>query len=198
MVRTRLRQVRRRLWTKYLAPFVFVHINKTGGSSIEDALGLSFRHLTALELRAEMGARRWQRRFVFSFVRNPWDKVVSHYYYRLQTEQLGADPPSFNDWVRATYGDQNPEWLDSRRMFLPQMAWLADAHGELMVDFVGRFERLQLDFDEVCARIGRERIALPHLKGSRRPHHRELYQPDTRQIVGEWFAADIGSFGYSF
>jgi hypothetical protein len=109
-LRYRVKDRLARLRTKYLLDIVFVHINKTGGSSIETALGLPFQHRTALELRSYLGERRWRERFSFAFVRNPWDKVASHYAYRVTTNQtgLGDHHLPFNEWVRLAYGDRDP------------------------------------------------------------------------------------------
>ena len=57
----------------------FIHINKTGGSSIRQALGVPQQHITASNLIKEVGLKRWKSRFTFSVVRNPWDRVVSLY-----------------------------------------------------------------------------------------------------------------------
>lgn len=180
--------------------FVFVHINKTGGSSIEAALGLAFRHRSALELVAELGRAAWDDLFSFSIVRNPWDKVASHYSYRVQTNQtgMGDRPIAFNDWVREAYGRQNPAYYDKPKMFMPQRSWLVDDRGELLVDYVGRFEDLQGHFDEICRRIGRPPTALPRLKRSERASYPAMYDRGAREIVERWFAADIDAFGYRF
>ena len=69
--------------------FIFVHINKTAGSSIEEALGLRFRHRTAGDIISEIGIAAWRKNFTFAVVRNPWDKVLSHYSYRIDTNQTG-------------------------------------------------------------------------------------------------------------
>ena len=37
-----------------------------------------------------------------------------------------------------------------------QSDYLIDLRGRVIVDFLGRYERLQEDFDEVCRRIGLE------------------------------------------
>jgi hypothetical protein len=65
--------------------YVFIHINKTAGSSIEAALGLQLSHFSAREVIASIGEETWKNVFKFTVVRNPWDKVVSHYHYRVQT-----------------------------------------------------------------------------------------------------------------
>lgn len=177
----------------------FIHINKTGGSSIERALGLPFEHKTALEKRAELGEENWLKRFRFTIVRNPWDKVVSHYFYRVKTNQTGlADNPiDFNTWVKRTYGEQDPLYYDKAKMFMPQWQWITDEHGELMVKFIGRFERLEQDFQRICRRIRRQ-ASLPHIKKSNRGHYRQYYNDESIEIIRRWFAGDIAYFGYEY
>lgn len=188
-----------RFWTRHLARVAFVHINKTGGSSIEKALGLPFQHLTAMELRREMGAARFDRSFSFAFVRNPWAKVASHYRYRVKTNQtgLGADPVPFPEWVRRAYGDRDPAFYDQPRMFMPQTEWISDEAGRVLVDFVGRFERLEEDFAEVCRLLGTT-AELPHLKSSGGRDCRTMYDPESASIVADRFATDVERFGYTF
>ncbi len=187
------------LRARYTLDYVFVHINKTGGSSVERALGLPFQHRTAAELRAGMGAARWARRFKFTIVRNPWDRAVSHFYYRVQTNQtgLGDHPISFAQWLERVYVERDPRYYDQPRMFMPQVDWIADRDGRILVDFVGRFETLERDFAGICARIGR-RAELPHLKSSARPDYRAAYTDATAAIVARAFAPDIDAFGYAF
>lgn len=189
------RRFKNRHWPRY----VFIHINKTGGSSIEHALSLCFEHKTARQKRAELGERRWREAFKFSFVRNPWDKVASHYFYRVKTNQtgLGDNPIPFNEWVELAYGRRDPRYHDKPRMFMPQSEWLCDEEGRLMVDFVGHFENLESDFAVVCDRIG-VNASLPHLKRSGNHDYRRLYDDHTRDIVARVFASDLERFGYSF
>jgi len=185
---------------KYLLDFVFVHINKTGGSSVERALGIPFQHRTAVELRDHLGTRRWESRFSFTFVRNPWDKVSSHYHYRVKTNQteLGRHPIPFAEWVVRAYGERDPRYVDQPRMFMPQVDWISDADGRIMVDFVGRFERLRSDFDEVCRRLDLRDRSLPHVKRSGQDDYRRLYDAEARRVVEDRFAPDIERFGYGF
>lgn len=198
-LRYRLRDQVARLRTKYLIDVIFVHINKTGGSSIEVALGLPFQHRTALELRQDLGEERWRSRFSFAFVRNPWDRIASHYAYRVKTDQtgLGDRHIGFNDWVRLAYGERDPRYYDQPKMFMPQTHWIADTAGEIMVDFVGRFERLEHDFATVCERLGRQ-ARLPHLKRSGGSAPVEEYSDEAVEIVRTRFAEDIERFGYRF
>lgn len=197
-VRGRVRRFVRDFQARYLQDFVFVHINKTGGSSIEAALGVKLDHDTALEKRARLGAAEWERRFKFAFVRNPWDKVVSHYLYRVKTNQTGLrdEPLEFGEWVARSYGEKDPRYYDKPRMFMPQWRWICDEGGAQLVDFVGRFERLEADFETVRERLDCD--PLPHHKCSERGPYGDYYDDASRGIVAEHFAGDLERFGYSF
>jgi hypothetical protein len=177
----------------------FIHINKTGGSSIEVALGLPMEHKTALQKIDEVGIRAWKAAFTFCVVRNPWDKVVSHYCFRVATNQTGlADGHlDFDAWVRACYRDRDPRYYDKPQMFMPQLDWISDRDGRLLVDFVARFETLAEDMERVKEEIGRQ-FVLGHLNKTERRHYRSYYDRSTRAIVADWFQCDIDAFGYVF
>lgn len=189
-------------WTlreRYLARYVFIHIPKTGGSSIERALGLRHEHKTALDKADEIGRERWDRRFTFVVVRNPFDRAVSHYHWRVATGKAGPveDPRSFPDWVRATYADRDARYVLSSRMFTPQRDWVEDREGEVLVEFLARFERLEQDWTVICERIGTA-VELPHDKKTVRGDYREYYDPESRSLVEAHYAADLEAFDYDF
>lgn len=189
------RRFRNAHWPRY----VFIHINKTAGSSIERALDLRFEHKTAIEKRFELGDLRWNRAIKFTFVRNPWDKVFSHYKFRVQTNQtsLGQSPIPFPEWVIRAYGAREPQLYDQPRMFMPQMSWITDDHGEVLVDYIGRFESLKTDFLQLCRMIG-VNSRLPHLKPSTSQSYRTAYNQEAKLCIAEAFAADINQFRYDF
>jgi hypothetical protein len=69
------------------------------------------------------------------------------------------------------------------------------------VDFVIRYERLEHDFAELCARVGLPAIPLPHLKAGLRHSERsyaDYYDESSKAIVAERHAQDIRLFGYAF
>ncbi len=195
----RVRTWQRTLWQRYLRPYVFIHINKTGGTSIEKALGISQDHSTALEKYQQLGAKAWRRKFVFSIVRNPWDKVVSHYHYRVKTNQTGLGDKTipFREWVLRCYRDQDPQYYDQPRMFMPQWHWLVDEQDQLLVEFVGKLETLNEDFSSICARLSID-ASLGHVKPSSRSHYQAYYDSETQGLIAERFARDIEAFSYQF
>jgi len=185
----------------YPSDFFLVHINKTGGSSVASALRAPKLHVSAPEALAYFGADDWERRFTFSFVRNPWAKVASHYHFRLHTNVtgLGDGHLGFSEWVCRAYGDRDPRYYNNPLMFAPQTEWLFDGDDRLLVDFIGRFERLDVDFAEVCRRLGVHR-ELPHVRrssNSDRPYQ-EGYDERSKAVVARAFASDIAEWGYSF
>jgi hypothetical protein len=141
-----------------------------------------------------------EKYYKFSIVRNPWDRLVSWYSYH--TRVFKRTNQSFNSWVRngatthwknvdGTYwGDKDP---------LNCQLWIINKeYPEIKLDFIGKFENLQQDFNIVCDKIGIPSQELPHLNKSKHKHYTEYYDDETKQIVAEKFAGDIEHFGYEF
>jgi chondroitin 4-sulfotransferase 11 len=181
--------------------FIFIHINKTAGTSIGKAIGLPVKHhQTAKEVIAGIGQAKWDNAYKFTLVRNPWDKVVSHYEYRRKRNktELATRNISFAEWVKKTYGpDQDTFYYNNPKAFQPQVEWLKDNENNISIDFVGKFESINKDFDQIASAIGLD-AQLPHLNASKRLAYQSYYDDETRKIVANWFAEDIEVFGYSF
>ena len=201
---------------------IFVHINKTGGTSIESWFGTSYtsgaktyktnKHQIARKMRKQFPAE-WKSYFTFSFVRNPWDKEVSDYYF-CKNHKYRIQAQTISEYFQKLAKSRRSMWNSN------QLHWLCDGNGKQIVDFIGRFENLQEDFNIVCDRIGVLRSKLPHcLRGgalgpgdmkklsdrgvtsdtrdSKKPYW-EYYNDETRKIVAEKYAKDIEYFGYEF
>ena len=182
-------------------PFIFIHINKTAGTSIGRAIGLPVKHhLMATEVIDRIGVDAWDQAYKFTVVRNPWDKVVSHYEYRRKknkTEIATRNVP-FSEWVKKTYGpDKDPFYYNNPRSFQPQADWLKDHEGRISMDYVIRFESINEDYEHVKKAIGLD-ADLPHLNASKRAGYDAYYDAETRAIVAHWFREDVEAFGYAF
>ncbi len=97
------------------------------------------------------------------------------------------------------------EVINNRNMriaSLQQISCISDS-GQLIVDFIGRFERLHADFGKICDRIGVPRQQLAHLNASvgnsgRQRPYADYYDNSSRELVANLYDADIEIFGYAF
>ena len=67
-----------------------------------------------------------------------------------------------------------------------------------IIDFVGRFENFQTDFDVVCDKIGVSRLKLSYANSYKHLHYTKYYDNKTRQLVAKRYKRDIETFGYEF
>jgi hypothetical protein len=124
--------------------------------------------------------------FIFSFVRNPWDRFVSiACYLDIPLIRMAKE---FN-----TLRKQEP----LRSHSLPLYGY-AHCNGARFADFIGRFENLQADFDRVCKRLGLPRTRLPRVSRTDHEHYARYYDANVRRIVARLYADDIKAFGYRF
>lgn len=176
---------------------LFVHIARTGGTSIEAALiGRDWwevdppsKHLSASQTRRLYGDELWNRYFKFSVVRNPWDRLVSMWATGWwEPDSSARDRTRFPEWVR----NLQPH---------PHEHYQSLHYHEILdepIDRVLRFEHLAADFERLLSDVGRPAVSLPHCEGRSRESYQRYYDARTRDYVGEVFAEDIRRFGYQF
>ena len=141
------------------------------------------------------------RMFKFSFVRNPWDRLLSLWIYHQKIKRNQAHKLSFKEYAGlATQEDARIGLYNNRHFSQADLMYnhLYDDENKPLVNFVGRFENLQEDFNLVCDKIGIPRHELPHSNKTQHKHYAEYYDDKTRSIVGEKYAKDIEHFGYKF
>lgn len=228
---------------------VFVHIPKAAGQSVEkvfvERAGLTWEqraplllrpndnpklgpprlaHLTASEYVSlgYLSQAQYDALFSFSFVRNPWDRLVSEYNYRRQHKDAkylcdfktflfnNFPTPADDDYSRAK---------DYYRHVIPQADFLYDEHDNCLVDFIGRFESLQSDFDIVCQNLNLGSLTLPHFnktqprgmraklkrllpssstKKPQRKHYSDYYDLESKEYVAGLYRRDIELLNYEF
>jgi hypothetical protein len=171
--------------------FLFVHIAKTGGTSVRASLQklrwrdpwywpmflcsrLSHlsghriatklpRHAKIIAAKELLPKELFDELFKFAFVRNPWDLQVSsfHHIRRERPQYLGGHD-DFEGFLRWKLDPERPYQYHIDTSIELQSDYLIDLRGRLIADFIGRYERLDADFAEACRRIGTARPKLAH------------------------------------
>lgn len=205
--------------------FIFIHIYKNAGTSIQNALlpfvanryekiinqmlrsfdkdGNRFLslylprahhpvHFGASELIHEIGRDAFDSYFSFAIVRNPWDWQVSLFKYMLR------EPRHFQHGLIKELGsfDKYIEWRCAKDVRF-QKDFVCSKDGDLLVDFVGRYENLNTDFEKICSRIGISAI-LPKFNISNTASYQQYYNKKTIDLVRRAFALDIQFFNYEY
>ena len=129
--------------------------------------------------------------FTFATVRNPWDWAVSLYYFRKQTHD--AQQPHWvsekpNDFGKAEF----KRFLNAGE--LTQSSFLG--HGRVPMHLL-RFETIADDFRAVCYKLGLGNLVLDKINSSRRPRFQDVLDAELQLEIGEIYAEDIWSLGYS-
>lgn len=184
---------------------IFIHIPRTAGSSLSTAINKGRRreegviegpiHFGKNWVVKEYGEDLWDEYFKFSFVRNPWDRLLSQYSWRVAKQQDDVQDRGFNEWVI-----WRSEQKKKREMLTKQVDTIT-CGSEIIVDFVGQYENLHRDYTTLCEKLNVvDPAELPHKhnkKSGRKPYS-EIYNDTTREIVQDYYRKDIEMFRYTF
>jgi hypothetical protein len=204
--------------------FLFVHIQRTGGTSLRKALRQHFPqahrfispHPHAEDAMQRLGPQAFQQLYRFTFVRNPWDRLVSWYTmlrekawrpnwrrtdwwgrYRWEAVQLPFAEFITASTIRKQLQGRN-RWRSRNHFAFNQLDYLTDHYGNLLVNDIFRFEDYQASCLKLGEKLGISLADMPHRNSSRHADYRTYYTPAIRNLVTERFALDIDYFGYSF
>jgi hypothetical protein len=144
-----------------------------------------YEHMPAWRVRRYVGEEIWATYLKFSFDRNPWDRQVSWYFFKCKEKGKNKSFEAFLARKRRAYVENYDLYSES---------------GEIILDFVGRYESLNEDFECILERLGLAgRVDLPRLNVSQRERdYRHFYNDSTRALVGDWYRREIEHFGYAF
>lgn len=184
--------------------FIFIHVPRTGGTSIESQfqyndLSEKTKHWNLNDWKDHLSSREFNSYFKFTFIRNPWDIMISKYrapYF--STERRGG-----------LIGERAGKSL---KYFLMHYKTPLHEHGEtfhdyfdpVQVNYIGRYENRKNDLKYISTRIGITIDNEPHMnKIQMHPsidckHYTEYYDDETRDIIAQKYARDIEYFGYKF
>lgn len=191
--------------------FAYCHIPKTAGRTVREVIK---GHLSAMRRDHHRTFQQMfmvnpeaQDYFKFCFVRNPYDRFLSLYRYAC----AGCYFLPLDEFIERI-DEFDIEWRVKRRQplvwdvhFMPQVEFIT-VDGEIVADFIGRFENFEADFADVLSRLdiqcdevplvgGRSAVGkMEHLGG----HYAQHYTEAARQYVEDRYAEDLKAFGYEF
>jgi len=188
---------------------VFVHIAKTGGSSIEKVLKredpdiidmkhkIRGRHMLLTDFKEVTGEdfekSPYSGYFKFCFVRNPWDRLLSGYLmcvqFPLTSHEKFIGSHTFDEYITKSL-------FKDTLIGIRQYDYVYEG-GKKVVDFIGRFENMDEDFRKV-AEILKIPGGLAHINATIHKHYSSYYNETTKGIVAKEFKGCIESFGYKF
>ena len=192
---------------------VFIHVPRTGGTTIEKILGihkdwptlfidvfqgrlesegniLELQHLPYEEMKSIANIRYTEDFFKFTFVRNPWDRLVSEYSTLNQ-----RDKNFFTQFVTRTAQivNKSSKIKGENCHLRPQIEFISDD-----LDFVGRFENYIEDVENVLRRLGVDCQRIPQYGQTDHQNYTSFYDVQTIELVAEIYKDDIRLFGYEF
>ena len=202
------------LETYSLLPFeenqcIFIHIPKCAGISVCQSLFgcLAGGHIDIKKYQIAFSKVEFESYFKFSFVRNPWDRVVSAFFFlkgggrskadKIWQEKILSKYSNFESFVKNWINQEN---IESWRHFRPQYKFLCEPGStKLAVDFVGRFEILEESYAYVSNKLNlNNSLRRIGVGAGRERNYKEYYSDSTINIVANAYQRDIRLFGYDF
>jgi hypothetical protein len=141
-----------------------------------------YNHIFASEIKRIIGSKKWRNYFTFCFERNPWEKVISQYYYWCANNKH----QSIDAFIRSKNISSNFEQYS--------------IHGEICVDHIGKYEFLLSELEDICRKLNIPFDGwLPQAKSRYRKDHRPASQILTerqKEIIAKQFKKEIDLLGY--
>ncbi|WP_238991300.1 sulfotransferase family 2 domain-containing protein [Rariglobus hedericola] len=137
--------------------------------------------------------KNWDDYFTFGFVRHPYTHFLSVYLYLKKHKVVTLDFASYTAQQKETGYSSLADWN-----FKGLYDRISDADGNIIVDFVGRFENLAEDWSYVAAKIGLPGLQLHHINQTVGSEMRlsDYYTPVERKIVQDLYRQDFEMLGY--
>jgi hypothetical protein len=188
---------------------ILIHVPKVAGSAISKSLNIKKTAHTHLFHYEQEDRIKFQEFFKIGFVRNPWDRFVSAYFFlksggmknkydRYMENKLSCFN-SFNDFVYLL--DSNNELKNeiiNEIHFKPQYVYLINSKGEIEMDYIGYFENLEEGFTILKEKLNKPHAELIKYNYSEHKPFWEYYDQKMIDIVGAIYEKDIELFKYKF
>lgn len=206
--------------------YVFVHIPKTGGTSLSLALeeklgkddfsvgdtpkarnrrkrlqgvkstGRIWKHSTLKDIPGLIDEATLDQMRVFTIVRNPWDRMVSYYHW-LQAQRFDHPVVALSKSLDFSAFLHDPQVGKSFRCS-PYPSYVTRTNGREHCDLYLRLEHLKEDVGQLETLLDTRIGPVPHTNQSERGPYQKIYSDADAEKVAQISASDIARFGYRF
>ena len=185
---------------------IFKHIPRTAGNSLKEILpekvlflghdyyNPNYKHLLFHLINIK-------HKFVFAFIRNPYDRVVSAFHYLNAGGNNPFDVADRDKYIKQYDGNFDNfvknafPGITYQIHFMPQYTWIY-LYKQCLCDYVGKLETIENDLRNIGNIINYDFPELPCRNGSRRGHYENYYTEETKEIIYKYYEKDFRLFGY--
>lgn len=158
---------------------------------IPELAALRHGHLSVQQIKPFLPQEQWDEYFKFAFVRNPYDRFISTYFF------LHRNRPSMGDReLMNMKGAIRNAQFNTRLLVLPQYQMLTHSDGSMGLDYVARYEDIQSAYEHICERIGIPSKVLIEKNASEHDTSDSYYDAELRKLVTDFYAGDFEVLGY--
>mgnify|MGYP003649909549 CR=1 FL=1 len=211
--------------------FIFFHLYKCGGNSLRTVLNERYPdsvewggvHGLPADVKThyinENKLEVFNKSFKFTIIRNPFDFLVSTYFY-------GKSYPAH--FMHYTIHNENMSMLEFIPYYMRVRShnfgldgftadkplgankvvtfndWLHDSNGEPIMDFIGKIENINIDTNIILEHINKNnagakiRVPIVNVNPNKQKDYRQYYNPESRKLVEKHFAWELENFKYKF
>jgi len=153
------------------------------------------KHASCQEWVDSLGTKAYRQHLVFSVVRNPWDRIVSHFFHKRKWKEGKTD------------FDENSffHWLQTAKSIKSEVHYKAPrALGFLLskpifgLDYILRLESLDDDWNRLCTLLKIPYLPLNQRNRGEHDNYRQYYNSATYKMVTELCQWEIDHFDYRF
>jgi hypothetical protein len=117
--------------------------------------------------KMNMTPYKWDTYYKFCFIRNPYDKIVSAW------NHVDRFHIPFKNFLNLTNKCNDVQYM---HVFLPQVRNILDEKGKINIDYIGKFETLEEDFQKILKNIGIQNIIHDVNKQMNKRNHEIFYK----------------------
>ena len=176
-------------WNKALARRLYRHCKFNAPFGLPAKPRKYYPHMSAKDIKKAIGDDIWNSYYKFTIERNPWDMVVSYYYFWMKHNS----DVSFEEFIKqglAKNATNRPFYTDGE---------------DILVDDIIKYEELDtalskisetINYPENIAGIMKDIRAKGNVRKVR--DYKELYNEEMKEVVAKEFEQEIKALGYVY